>query len=202
MDSLSNARLPQDFENPILPGRWARIGSGLVTIGLLLAIVSIGAFLFLRVWETDRWSGWSFGDAQTMVAVQNWRHEGFLATKFLWIPQGYSKVAKLFDTEILNQHARGIKLGDDGVHYKALRRIYTHYPSWYAVPYGIFAKMGVYDKSVYQSFALVLSFAGVFFWFLLCRALFGVNFALLSAALYLFTPTFFYYSGFAKQHSL
>jgi len=147
-----------------------------------LLLILLALFLCLRASQPMRWSDWDFGDAQTMLAVENWKHEGFLKTSFLWVPQGYSTVSELFDTKELNHHAHGVLASGSRLVYS--RRMYTHYPSWYAVPYGLLGKMGVYGKTPYQYFAILLSLISVVLLFLFWRCVYNAEFALLVGIFY------------------
>lgn len=128
-------------------------------VGPCLLLVLL-IFCVVRVWTQDRWSGWAFGDAQTLLATRHWVNDGFRSTHFLVVPQGYSSIAKYLDEKELSHHAHGI-FPPTGA-----KRIYTHYPSWYAFPYGILAKLGIDKKAVYQSLALLLSWVGLLFFYL------------------------------------
>ncbi len=117
-----------------------------------------------------------------MLAARNFQGEGFLKLYFLWAPQGYSKSARLLDDPAVRNHAHGrsgvLKGYDVGP-----RRIYTHWPSWYSVPYGLFAKLGVFDKFVFQVFAILISLTGLIFFYLFLKNEFNATLAFLTTFL-------------------
>lgn len=151
-------------------------------------ILIVFVLLAVRAFFPERWSDWTFGDAQTMLAVQNFKAVGFRKLSFLWVPQAYSPVTELFDSSALNHHAFGVNLGDRRY------RMYTHYPSWYSIPYGWMGQAGIYDKTVYQIFALVLSCMGAILFFLFIRQYFSEKQSLMALAFFLFSPAFLSYS--------
>lgn len=162
------------------------------TYSVVGGIAALFLFLSVRSLHPDRWSNWFFGDTQTMLAVRHWQKEGFLSTKFLWIPQGYSAVTRLFDSKELNHHAHGIKL----YHTPDLRgrRAYTHYPGWYAVPYGVLAKLGIVNKSIFQMVASAISCLALFVAFLFFKELFPIWLSALIILRYALTMEFFEYA--------
>jgi hypothetical protein len=127
-----------------------------------------------------------------MLAVRHWQNDGFLLTKFLWVPQGYSNVAKLFDDEAVNHHAHGISREREGK--PGYKRIYTHFPSWYAVPYGVLGKLGIFNKSVYQYYAIVLSVIGLVFFYLFLELEYSSLIALIAIGFYSFSRGFLDYA--------
>ncbi|MBI4405391.1 MAG: hypothetical protein HY537_14600 [Deltaproteobacteria bacterium] len=150
---------------------------------------AMSLFCLARASFDSRWSGWEFGDAQTMLAVSNWRAEGFRKLHFLWVPQGYASVTALIDRPELSHHSHGSWILPGEGH-----RIYSHYPSWYAIPYGILGKLGIYNKTIYQWFALSLSLCSVVFFYLFCYRFLGNPISLLAAVLYLTSMGFLEYS--------
>lgn len=151
------------------------------------------AFLFLRASDPRRWSQWAFGDAQTMMAASVFRDEGFLSNYFLWVPQPSSPVARFLDDEPVRHHAHGsageAKRSGLGPH-----RRYTHWPSWYSIPYGLMAKVGITQKSYYQWWAVSLSMGSLLFFFLFIRNLSNETIALASTILYWSSPAFLGFS--------
>jgi hypothetical protein len=164
---------------------------------LVIWLIGLGLFLSLRATHPDRWSDWYFGDSQTMLAAQNYAKEGFLKLRFLWVPQGYSAVSEFLDRDDLRHHAHGT-----WGHFSGLPqfRAYTHWPSWYAVPYGVFAKFGIWNKSIYQCFSILLSITGLFFLFLFLRGHLGTPIAATSVIIYTLHPGFLSFCDSLANH--
>ncbi len=117
------------------------ISSKIWHIAFSLLVFCLFIFLSVRATDRYRWSDWGFGDAQTMLSLRQWEEEGWLANKFLFIPQGYTKVVHFFDEPELRQHAHGIcPTSSPGI---GPRLWYTHYPSGYLIPYAILFRMGL-----------------------------------------------------------
>jgi hypothetical protein len=155
--------------------------------GFFIFVTALALLLLVRALHTNRRSEWSFGDAQTVLAVDNWRHVGFRATYFLWIPQAYSAVTRYLDDVPLSHHAHGVAVG--GRHYRA----YTHYPGWYAVPYGFLAQLGITSAAGFRVFALAISLLSVVFLFRFIATELGEPFAAVASAIYLLHESFLGY---------
>lgn len=140
----------------------------------------LSLFIFARAFYEPHWSLWAYGDAQTMLAVKNWKEDGFVKLRFLWVPQGYSESARFIDHPFLDHHAHGITL--NGRDY----RIYTHYPSWYAVPYGFLAQRLIESRGFYQAIAATISLLGLWFFYLFWKRHLGDTYAAAMTALYAF----------------
>jgi len=168
-----------------------RTNVGINRTSLFLFLI-LTVFLCFRAAHPHRWSLWSSGDAQSMMAAKNYAKEGFLSLYFLWAPQGYSNVAKLLDNEEMNHQTRASSKFVPSI--TAKRRLYTHWPSWYAVPHGLLAKMGVEDKTYYQLWAIFLSLGGLIFFYLFLQNLGGSFVALLGSTAYCFSPGFLAFS--------
>lgn len=152
-------------------------------------LIGLFGFLCVRSAQPNRWSGWDFGDAQTMMAATVFRDEGFLATSFLWVPQPSSPIAKYMDDPAVNHHAHGTG-GDQQFSGLGPKRMYTHWPSWYSIPYGIFAKMGVLDKTVFQIWASLLSILALVFFYLFLRKITDDWVATVAVFIYGMAPSF------------
>lgn len=148
----------------------------------------MAAFYFGRTFFENRWSEWAFADAQTMLAIQHVQNDGFLKNHFLWIPQSYTNFQHLFDTPELNHHANGVPT--NGRRY----RIYTHYPSWYSLPYTSLAYIGLDNKTLFQMIAVLLSLVGLFFLHRVWRSYFSDDLANLATALTLAGPIYLNYA--------
>lgn len=109
-----------------------------ISFGILLFCLLI--FLSVRASDEYRLSDWGIGDAQVMLSLRHWEEEGWLANRFLIIPQGYAKVIRLLDEPELRHHAHGIspivspRIGP--------RLWYAHYPSTFVIPYALLFKLG------------------------------------------------------------
>jgi len=164
-------------------------------ITLLIILVSTFLFLTIRALSPNRWSWWDFGDGQTMMAATVFKDEGFLKTYFLWVPQPASPIAKHLDDEPVRHHAHG-SMGDANTSGLGPKRLYTHWPSWYSIPYGILAKLGILNKSVFQIWASLISVLGLLFFYLFMRSLLPPAGATLALFIYIFSPGFL---GFADS---
>ena len=109
---------------------------------LLLATLLTLLFLFLAVRANDEhyWSHWGFGDAQTMLSLNQWDKGGWIDNYLLFKPQGYAPVVDLLDDPSLRQHAHGTC-------YSSSPRVgprlwYTHYPAGYLIPYALLYRLG------------------------------------------------------------
>lgn len=161
-----------------------------------LFFLLLATSLIYRASNPMHWSFWAkIGDAQTLLAVEHWQREGFLKSNFLWIPQKWTHLGHYFDEPKLQHLAQGVWFNDEDGNITA-RRIYTHYPSWYAVPFGILTKLGfsVENKFPYQVLAIVLSVIGVIFLYRFSLLLWPRHdFALLVSLGYVLTGGFLSY---------
>lgn len=159
----------------------------------ILFLTAITGFMVVRSLDEKRFSFWDFGDAQTLLAATVFRDEGFRATSFLWVPQPSNPVSKFLDDKAVSHHAHGTG-GDPQFSGLGPRRMYTHWPSWYSVPYGFFAKLGIFNKSFYQIWASLLSAASLLFLFLWVRDIAGEKIAAVTTIFYGLTPGFLCFS--------
>lgn len=162
-------------------------------IALSFAFILGFSFLVIRALDPHRLSLWAFGDAQTLMAASVFRDEGFLSTHFLWVPQPASPIGKHIDDVPVRQHAHG-SAGDEKFSGLGPKRIYTHWPSWYSIPYGILAKLGVTHKSVFQIWASLLSTISLVFLFFFLKEITGVTPAFFGTLLYYLSPGFLGYA--------
>jgi len=157
--------------------------------------LAIGAFLLglflllaLRAAAPNRWSGWAFGDAQTLLSVRNWNELGWLNNYLLFLPQGHARIVPLLDAPPLWHHAHGIMpYGGRGV---GPRLWYTHYPPGYLIPYAALAASGLDSMAAARILSVAMSLGGLgLFYYFLARAIRpAVAFA--SCVIYALNPTF------------
>ncbi len=162
------------------------------------------AFLFVlalalsvRAVNPLRWSDWDFGDAQTLLSLNQWEKRGPLECKFLFLPQGYAPFMPLLDTEPLRQHAHGLS-----PHASPLvgpRLLYTHYPSGYLFPFAALHFIGA-PPAALRVCSVLVSCAALGFMFLSFELL-GGSLAALAALLFYALSTGFlgYADSLANQ---
>jgi hypothetical protein len=126
-----------------------------------------------------------------MMAARQFKEEGFLRLKFLWVPQGWASVSSLLDHPEIRHHAHGSLPRTAGAF---PYRIYTHWPSWYSVPYGVLSKLGLHHKSLFQIWALSISLLSTLFLYLALSQLVPAGLALLATGLYVLSPLFIEYA--------
>lgn len=137
--------------------------------------------LSVRALNPLRWSDWDFGDAQTLLSLNQWEKRGPVECKFLFSPQGYAPFMPLLDTEALRHHAHGLS-----PHASPLvgpRLLYTHYPSGYLFPFAVLHFAGA-PPSALRIFSVLLSCAALAFLFL--------SFELMAGSLAAFAALVFY----------
>lgn len=114
-------------------------------------------YLGIKTVPDESWSGWSMYSAQTMLSTEHWAKNGFIESKLLFAPIGYSKITRLLDEPEMRQHARGTVTGD----LIGRRLYYTHYPSGYLVPYALLMKVGVTERAWFRLLSLAMSVAAL-----------------------------------------
>jgi hypothetical protein len=130
------------------------------TVALLIALlVQLGA----RANSEYRWSAWAFGDAQTMLSNRQWTEGGWLHNRLLFNPQGYAAAIEVVDEPALRHHAHGTYTR--GAHGIGPRRLYTHYPPGYLLPFATLHELGFERMAAARLLAVAMSVAalGVFF---------------------------------------
>lgn len=131
-----------------------------VILCLILAI-----YLGIKTLPDDGWGGWleGIGDAATLLSSKHWSEDGFIYSKFLFLPMGYSNTVKYFDEPEMRQHARGTVTGG----MIGRRLYYTHYPSGYLIPYALLMKAGFIERYWFRLLALFFSFGALIlmYWF-------------------------------------
>lgn len=128
---------------------------------IFLLILAI--YLGFKAVPKNNWDDWGFGSAQTMMSSKHWVEDGFINSKFLFLPTGYSKAVKYFDDKDLRQHAHGIRTGE----LIGNRLYYTHYPAGYLAPYAVLMKIGFSERFWFRWLALSFSLSGLVFMYAL-----------------------------------
>lgn len=121
-------------------------------------VVLLTVYLGLKTLPEDGWSGWGEQSAQTLLSIEHWAQDGFLENKLLFVPVGYSKVARYLDDPSLRHHARGTVTG----YLIGKRLYYTHYPSGYMIPFALLRKAGVTERYAFRLLGLSFSIAALF----------------------------------------
>lgn len=158
---------------------------------LILALILIlGLYLGIKAFNFEGWDGWGCCSAQTLMSSEYWAKDGFIKNYFLFIPRPYSKLIYYFDEpefrnqpiETLNgELARG-------------RLYYTHYPPLYLVPYAFITKIGVENRAIFRIFAIIVSLAALFLFYLFIKLISTANIAVIASAYYGFSVTFLNYA--------
>lgn len=159
----------------------AFIGGGIRRLAVGFLIV-LALALSVRAVNPLRWSDWDFGDAQTLLTLNQWELRGPLACKFLFSPQGYAPFMPLLDTAELRQHAHGLS-----PHASPLvgpRLLYTHYPPGYLLPYAALHYTTGGSPAVLRVFSVLLSCAALAFFYFSFELLAGPLCALAALAFY------------------
>jgi len=123
----------------------------------IIFILVLGVYLGAKAVPEDSWDDWGFGSAQTMMSSRHWVNDGFIYSKFLFLPTGYSKAVRYIDEPDLRQHAHGIRTGE----LIGNRLYYTHYPSGYLLPYATLMKIGFSERFWFRLLAILISLAGL-----------------------------------------
>lgn len=125
----------------------------------ILLIIILAVYLGIKTFPENGWGGWleGIGDAATLLSTKHWANDGFIYSKFLFLPMGYSKTVRYFDELEMRHHARGTVTGG----LIGRRLYYTHYPAGYLIPYGILAKFGFEQRYWFRLLALFFSFSAL-----------------------------------------
>ena len=159
----------------------------------LVAIVVTSSILAIAYRQPTKFSGWSFGDAQTMMTLKNWSKDGIRQSYGLFFPQGWSPVTQLIDLPELRQHAHGISPGAaPGV---GPRLLYTHYPPGYLYPLYAAYEMGFRTASDLRVVPIFFSAGAVVFLFLTFQIWFGAWPAAIAASFYLFPDAYRHFAA-------
>ncbi len=179
------------FRHPsALFDRMKRVSAWHIALGIFLACLLV--FLAVRASDEYRWSDWGFGDAQSMLSLKQWEEGGWFSNYFLFIPQGYAKVVKLFDDPQLRQHAHGTCPGSSPR--IGPRLWYTHYPAGYLLPYAAMFRIGLDSLFAVRMLSIVFSITALILMYAVFARLTNHAIAFLSVLFYGLTPTFLGYA--------
>ena len=156
--------------------------AALCFIAAMLLIIS------LRALNPDRWSGWDFGDAQTLLSLNQWDKRGPLECKLLFAPQGYAPFMELLDEGELRRHAHGISPRASPA--AGPRLLYTHYPAGYLLPQAAVYLTGIQQVWALRIMQAVFSCCALVFLFLTFELLAGPAAALCGLIFYAVSPAF------------
>lgn len=171
---------------PPPPGarRWRWLTA--VVLAVLFGVLSIQAV------DPDRWSDWSFGEAQVMLSLRQWDEQGWIANRFLLLPQGYAGPIRHLDDPDLRQHAHGIAPGSSPR--VGARLWYTHYPAGYLVPYAALNRLGLGGMAAWRLLSLVMSVGALFLMYLVFARLASPAAAFAAVLFYALSPAFLGYA--------
>ncbi|MBI5196784.1 MAG: glycosyltransferase family 39 protein [Nitrospirae bacterium] len=161
---------------------------------IVLGIFLLGLFIFLSVRAADefRWSDWGFGDAQSMLSLKQWDKAGWFSNYFLFIPQGYAKVIRLFDDPQLRQHAHGTCPGSSPR--IGPRLWYTHYPAGYLIPYAVLFKLGLTDVFHARMLSIIFSVTALILMYIVFAKITNHGIAFFAVLFYSGSPAFLGYA--------
>ena len=160
---------------------------------ILIILLILFSYLGIKALNPDGWDGWGLGSAQTLMSSQYWARDGFAKNYFLFIPYPHSKLIRYFDEpEFRNRPVETIS----GVLTltRDRRLYYTHYPPLYLFPYALIAKTGIETRSIYRIFSLLISLAGLLFFYLFVKSASNKSIAVIASIYYGFSVTFLNYA--------
>lgn len=146
----------------------------------IILVLVLGGYLGTKAIPENSWDDWGFGSAQTMMSSNHWVNDGFIYSKFLFLPTGYSKAVRYIDEPDLRQHAHGIRTGE----LVGNRLYYTHYPAGYLLPYATLMKVGFNERYWFRFLAILISLGGL--------TLMYAVFSLISTRMIAFLATLYY----------
>ena len=158
---------------------------------ILIIILMLFLYLGIKAFDKNGWDGWGFGSAQTLMTVDYWVKDGFAKNYFLFIAVPYSKLAHYLDEpEFRNRpiDTAGGALARDR------RLYYSHYPPLYIVPYALLGKIGIESRALFRIFSLLISLAGLFFFYWFIKSIAGKTAATVASIYYGFSVTFLNYA--------
>lgn len=161
-------------------------------IALGIFLLSLTLFLSIRASDEFRWSDWGFGDAQTMLSLRQWEEGGWFSNYFLFAPQGYAKVTRLFDEPQLRHHAHGTCPGSSPR--VGPRLLYTHYPAGYLIPYAVLFRLGLDDIFYVRLLSVFFSIGALVLMYIVFSKITSHGIAFVAVFFYGLTPTFLGYS--------
>ncbi|MFA6583738.1 MAG: hypothetical protein WCS77_05525 [Elusimicrobiaceae bacterium] len=155
---------------------------------VFIALLLISFLVFAaKARDAYRFSLWGFGDAQTLLSVNNWNRTGWLKSRMLFAPQGYAEFLPELDSPQLNHHAHGISPAVSPS--VGPKLYYTHYPAGYLIPYALLDRFGA-DFAALKLFSLALSFGAIVLMYAVFRLLAGPGAALPAVLFYIMSPVF------------
>lgn len=161
-----------------------------IALGVFLLLLTL--FLSVRGMDEFRWSDWGFGDAQTMLSLKQWEEGGWFSNYFLFIPQGYAKVIRLFDDPNLRQHAHGTCPGSSPR--VGPRLWYTHYPAGYLIPYAVLFRLGLDGLAAARLLSVFFSIAALILMYIVFAKITSPRVSFLAVFFYGLTPGFLGYA--------
>ncbi|MEW6544238.1 MAG: hypothetical protein AB1411_11575 [Nitrospirota bacterium] len=162
--------------------------------GLVLIIVLfiVGGVLLLRAVQEERWSGWMFGDAQTLLTIRHWQKDGVWAHYGLFLPQGYSVATRFLEEPPLRHHAHGTSPASSPN--VGPRLHYTHYPSGYLFPFAAVMKAGWDQAAAFRAVSLTISLVAVWLMYLVFSRILSPAIGWFAAIYYLTSSMFLEYA--------
>lgn len=167
-------------------------------IPILIIILILGSYLGIKALNENGWDGWGFGSAQTLMSSEYWAKDGFAKNYFLFLPSPYSKLIKYLDEPEFRNRA----IDDFGGALKRNRIYYTHYPPLYLAPYAFLTKIGFENRSIFRIFSLLISLAGLLFFYLFIKYISNKTVAAIASIYYGFSVTFLNYADAASIQPL
>lgn len=155
-------------------------------------LASLFGALSIQAVDPDRWSDWSFGEAQVMLSLRQWDEQGWIANRFLLLPQGYARPIRHLDDPDLRQHAHGIAPGSSPR--VGARLWYTHYPAGYLVPYAALSRLGLGGMARWRLLSLVMSVGALLLMYLAFARLASPPAAFAAVLFYALSPAFLGYA--------
>lgn len=157
-----------------------------------ILILCVLIFLSIRALDKYRWSDWGFGDAQTMLSLNQWDKDGWFTNRFLFLPQGYFKGIHILDEPELRHHAHGIcpeaspRIGP--------RLWYTHYPPGYLIPYAFLFKLGLNNIFFMRMLSIFFSIGALVLMYILFSKITSPAISYIAVLFYGLSHTFFGYA--------
>lgn len=151
-----------------------------VHLPFVIFLVAVALYLGVKAAPEESWSGWTPYSAQTMLSSEHWAKDGFVNSKLLFIPIGYSRAVRYLDEPQMRHHARGIVSGG----LIGNRLYYTHYPSGYLIPYALLMKSGVEGRVWFRLLSLGFSVAALVLFYVFINMVAGPGAAFFAAAYY------------------
>lgn len=185
---------PSDWTDRAVSLKGARLWNGRTSwdLAMITVLCVVGAALFFRAVQEERWSGWALGDAQTLLTMRHWATDGILAHYALFVGQGYSVATQYLDEPSLRHHAHGIAPGSSPN--VGPRLHYTHYPPGYLFPYAAMMKTGWNHPAAFRVLAMSFSLAAVGLMYLVFSQITSPAIGCLASLYYLTSAMFLKYA--------